>query len=401
MLFPYPRLLPGDDANGFTYARSAVPPEETCQRLPRGATRTQVLKGGVPLQVDWDITAAHMGDCSIFLDLLDGRGWRLLAKAVGCGNSAIPGSVTVTLPPGNYPAVLRWYYLADNNPGQTGNVYINEVFNNCADIQVSDTGSNTHPTLFGAVGGGVYEKCAMEDDQQCTGTNSFAGWKQCGAGRWVPKTCPSNLQCYQSVTSNLATGTLGRVVCDYPKQYIPPSTATGTTPQQTNVSNPGTSTGCVLNDMRCVPGQPNAWQQCGAGVWNNKSCGSLWCYQSPSTTQSGLNEIRCDFPNQGATIPPPPPPPRTTTTVAVVRTTTTAAVSVVRTTTTQAAPVVATTASTSSNIPACTTSNLGFMYCNPNVSASAFLQCTTSGFSSKSCASGSRCVQSGDYLYCA
>ncbi|KAJ3268311.1 hypothetical protein HDU76_011452, partial [Blyttiomyces sp. JEL0837] len=44
MKFPYPRLYPGDDNAGYTYARTAN--KDPCQGLPPGPPKTAPLTGG-------------------------------------------------------------------------------------------------------------------------------------------------------------------------------------------------------------------------------------------------------------------------------------------------------------------------------------------------------------------
>lgn len=132
MTWPLPRLLPGDASNGYTYARTAS--TDPCQNLPEGPVLTPAFVGGAA-RVDYVITAAHKGGCTIFLDKRDGSGWVSIGSDPNCGASAHSGTINVEIPPGNYSAVLRWYYETNN--------YSGELFNNCADIIVSSTGGTS------------------------------------------------------------------------------------------------------------------------------------------------------------------------------------------------------------------------------------------------------------------
>jgi hypothetical protein len=137
MYFPYVRLQSNDQNNGFTFARS--PNKAECQQLPRGTTKSQTFRPG-PLNIEYQITAAHRGGCEVFLDVGYTGNFQLIGSDPSCGLvNKDTGIITVTLPDNggrDYDGALRWFWLADNN-NQPGNRDINENYNNCADIKVS------------------------------------------------------------------------------------------------------------------------------------------------------------------------------------------------------------------------------------------------------------------------
>ncbi|KAI8837062.1 hypothetical protein BC829DRAFT_50513 [Chytridium lagenaria] len=199
MSWPFPRLLAGDRENGYTYARTAN--TDVCQDLPRGNVLTPAMVGG-SASIDYVITAAHRGGCTIFLNR--GNGWETIGSDPTCGMSERSSSITVNIPAGSYNAVLRWYYQSDNNNGAIG-----EVFNNCADITVSPSGTNAHTTESTS----TLQRCDVTNDLTCTGANAYRGWQQCAAGFWNPKTCPVGTYCIQTRASNPAANLAGEIAC--------------------------------------------------------------------------------------------------------------------------------------------------------------------------------------------
>ncbi|KAI9336922.1 hypothetical protein BDR26DRAFT_1008650 [Obelidium mucronatum] len=225
MNFPIPRALPGDQQNGFTYARSASnrnfdmhpDPDINCAYLPKGPVFTQVLAPG-PATVDYTITAWHMGGCKVYISKDGQKTWQEIGSDPTCGvQSANPtgrGSINVVIPDGTYNAVLRWYYLADNGGAP------NEFFNNCADIQVSATGgTNVHDKVEFLGGGGsgfvplakspsqYYDaSCPVAGQTLCSGNKNFinqcislaAGNGWAGGSSWLAYQCPPGATC-QSV----------------------------------------------------------------------------------------------------------------------------------------------------------------------------------------------------------
>ncbi|KAJ3061816.1 hypothetical protein HDU98_002297, partial [Podochytrium sp. JEL0797] len=196
MQWPSPRLYPGDADNGFTIARSAS--LHPCHGLSAGPVLTQALTGGKG-SIDYIITAAHQGGCTVLMDR--GNGWETIGSHPSCGTHSHSGSIDINIPSGDYSAVIRWHYASDN--------YSGEEFNTCSDVTVSSTGSNSHdlPSIE------HQEECNLLDDRQCT---PDGGFKQCGAvlngsGFWFPKSCPNGLVCVQDVASG--NGVVGHVSC--------------------------------------------------------------------------------------------------------------------------------------------------------------------------------------------
>ncbi|KAJ3314475.1 hypothetical protein HDU76_002408 [Blyttiomyces sp. JEL0837] len=130
MTFPCPRLKPGDENNGFSYARTAS--KDPCQSLPMGAVKSPKLTSGGGF-VDYVITAAHKDR---------GKGWEVIGNDPICGALPHSGSISVSIPSTSltgateYKAVIRFYYDTANFSG--------EEFNNCADVIISPQGSNAY-----------------------------------------------------------------------------------------------------------------------------------------------------------------------------------------------------------------------------------------------------------------
>ncbi|KAJ3325491.1 hypothetical protein HDU76_013187 [Blyttiomyces sp. JEL0837] len=247
MNWPKIRLLPGDDGNGYTYARTAS--HDACQSLPAGAPKTPPLTGG-KTTVEYTITAAHQGGCTIYLDR--GQGWEVIGSDPACGTTSHSGSISVTIPSGDYSGVIRWYYDTNNGSG--------EEFNNCADVTVSSTGSNAHTVDSTA----NLQKCVITNDMACNGAKQMAGFNQCAASFWMPKYCPDGTMCFQSKNSDPVNKIPGEIQCV-------PSTVNGVVPAVSSSPVPGTST-----TTKSTPPPPPA----------------------PTTTTTTSN--------------PPPPPPQTT-----------------------------------------------------------------------------------------
>ncbi|KAJ3060124.1 hypothetical protein HDU98_003867, partial [Podochytrium sp. JEL0797] len=196
MQWPSPRLYLGDADNGFTIARSAS--LDPCHGLSTGPVLIQELTGGKG-SIDYIITAAHQGGCTVLMDR--GNGWETIGSHPSCGTHSHSGSIDINIPSGDYSAVIRWHYVSDN--------YAGEEFNTCSDVTVSSTGSNSHesPSIK------HQEECNLLDDRRCT---TGGGFKQCGAvlngsGFWFPKSCPNGLVCVQDVASG--NGVVGHVSC--------------------------------------------------------------------------------------------------------------------------------------------------------------------------------------------
>ncbi|TPX73798.1 hypothetical protein CcCBS67573_g04937 [Chytriomyces confervae] len=223
MAFPIIRMLPQDQQNGYTYAKGAtnvnLPPhpnfDKLCNYLPPGPVFTQTLKGG-PLIVDWTISAFHRGGCTVSISRDQQKSWEIIGSNATCGIPTTPGmkgtgQIPVTLPQGNYSAVLRWSYVADNG-GQPEN----EAFSSCADIVVNDSGSNKHvfydvlPTSAGASDSALpktpwqyFDSSCKPGAFQCSSKSVFIN--QCislaasgtynGGSGWYQYACPFNTTC--------------------------------------------------------------------------------------------------------------------------------------------------------------------------------------------------------------
>ncbi|KAJ3028390.1 UNVERIFIED_CONTAM: hypothetical protein HDU68_001784 [Siphonaria sp. JEL0065] len=149
MGWPITRILPGDQQNGYSFARAAanrntaVHPDAdiNCQYLPKGPVFTQTMAPGVAV-VDYTITAFHMGGCNVTISRDNQQTWQKIGEDPTCGvqnlNPSGRGTININIPDGTYSAVIRWTYEAANG----GNP--NEIFNNCADVNVAPSGSNQH-----------------------------------------------------------------------------------------------------------------------------------------------------------------------------------------------------------------------------------------------------------------
>ncbi|KAJ3325494.1 hypothetical protein HDU76_013190 [Blyttiomyces sp. JEL0837] len=268
LLWPLPRLLPGDDGNGYTYARTAS--HDACQNLPTGSPKTPPLAGG-STTFEYLITAAHQGGCTIFMDR--GKGWETIGTDPTCGSSSHTGSIKVQIPTGNYKAVVRWYYKTENGSG--------EEFNNCADVTVSTSGSNSHTT--GSTGN--LQQCVRAGDLMCNGLQQMQGFGQCDGKFWVSKYCPAGTMCVQDVISNPSAGQLGSIHCG-PSTVTGASTGGGTGSGSagtgsTGTTTPATGTGdrvggaCSKNlAWSCGGVRTSLMMQCVNGIWHNMSCQS-------------------------------------------------------------------------------------------------------------------------------
>ncbi|KAJ3028389.1 UNVERIFIED_CONTAM: hypothetical protein HDU68_001783 [Siphonaria sp. JEL0065] len=149
MAWPIVRARPGDQQAGYTYARAASnrntdshpDPDINCSFLPKGPVFTQIMAPGAAL-LDYTITAFHMGGCIAYMSRDNQSTWQKIGEDPTCGvqniNTSGRGSININIPDGTYSAVIRWSYTAANG----GNP--NEIFNNCADVNVSPLGSNQH-----------------------------------------------------------------------------------------------------------------------------------------------------------------------------------------------------------------------------------------------------------------
>ncbi|ORY53855.1 hypothetical protein BCR33DRAFT_732636 [Rhizoclosmatium globosum] len=118
MQWPLPRLVPGDANNGYQVARSAS--TDPCHGLAAGSVLTSPLTGG-SASIDYVVTAAHNGGCTVFIDR--GKGWETIGSDPSCGSTPHSGSISVNIPSGDYSAVIRWFYQSDNGSGEQFNTW--------------------------------------------------------------------------------------------------------------------------------------------------------------------------------------------------------------------------------------------------------------------------------------
>ncbi|KAI9331191.1 hypothetical protein BDR26DRAFT_899439 [Obelidium mucronatum] len=156
MVWPIARPLPGDQQNGYTYARAAsnrnvnLHPDSdiNCSFLPKGPVFTQTMAPG-PATLEFHITAFHMGGCTAYISTDNQKTWTVIGQDATCGwqsdNPSGKKSMNVMIPQGSYSAVIRWMYLADNGGAP------NEFFNNCADVVVSQSAGNNKHDVFPAL----------------------------------------------------------------------------------------------------------------------------------------------------------------------------------------------------------------------------------------------------------
>ncbi|KAI8611310.1 hypothetical protein BC830DRAFT_1232022 [Chytriomyces sp. MP71] len=152
--WPIQRTLPQDQQNGYTYDMGAVNVnlgphpngDMLCNYLPAGPVFTQTLTGG-SATIDFNIMNSHQGGCIVYISTDNQKTWQQIGADPNCGknpeNSSRAGSINVTIPAGEYKAVIRWSYVA-NNGGEPEN----EAFGGCADVVVSAKGSNAHDSFL-------------------------------------------------------------------------------------------------------------------------------------------------------------------------------------------------------------------------------------------------------------
>ncbi|KAI9343636.1 hypothetical protein BDR26DRAFT_858449 [Obelidium mucronatum] len=382
MNWPIPRPLPGDQQNGFTYARAASnrntavhpDPDINCSYLPQGPVFTQVMAPG-PAVIDYTITAWHNGGCIIYLSRDGQKTWEAIGEDKTCGvqslNPSGRGSINVVLPSGTYNAVLRWYYLADNGGSP------NEFFNNCADISVAASGSNKHEKVefLGSPAAGYIalakspskyfdSSCPQTGATLCSDNKKFinqcvslaagGGWS--GGSSWFSYQCPDGTTCQ----ADSCVGSNGKpqptVAPPKTASTIAPSPIKTTTTTTTTTTAAGGSTGgdgtpCAKdNELRLPVPQGldchNVKEACQTHCFSNKWYNIEFnrCYDEKDG--SAMQWCRCDgvtwygavfgkptkaCPTDGGSNPGPAPATTATTTTT---TTTTAAPTVPKTTTT-------------------------------------------------------------------
>ncbi|KAJ3074072.1 hypothetical protein HDU98_012191 [Podochytrium sp. JEL0797] len=213
-------MLPQDQQNGYTYTMGATnvnlgphPAANTasCNFLPAGPVFTQTMAPGAA-SIDWNIMNSHQGGCIVSLSQDGEKTWKQVGADPKCGVRAEAtsgqGTIPITLPPGNYSAVLRWTYTS-NNGGQPQN----EQFNGCADIRVSTAGSNQRtnylllsqsaPSQLPRDGNNYWDsscntgsfQCGADEKfiNQCISLAASGGWT--GGSSWYEYQCPFGTVC--------------------------------------------------------------------------------------------------------------------------------------------------------------------------------------------------------------
>ncbi|KAI8845144.1 hypothetical protein BJ741DRAFT_587108 [Chytriomyces cf. hyalinus JEL632] len=218
MAWPIARVLPQDQQNGYTYTMGAINVnlgphpafDKLCNYLPPGPVFTQTLTAGAAT-VDYNIMNSHQGGCVAYISRDNQKTWQVIGTDPKCGvrgeNASGQGSINVTLPAGEYNAVIRWSYIA-NNGGQPEN----EAFGGCADVKVSSTGSNSHnkylllsqtePSQVPKSGDKYWDMSCKAGTTQCDGTNFISqcislaasgGWS--GGSSFYSYQCPKGTTC--------------------------------------------------------------------------------------------------------------------------------------------------------------------------------------------------------------
>ena len=151
--FPYERFFPASHNN---HQHAAT--DFRCHGFRAVAPQT-ALQAGTNQRVQWNLGAAHPGDCSVYLsyEASDApRSWIKLADFPGCGdhswrqsasNAGPPEGVNtnyVTLPtwlPSCNHCVLRWEWMAVHHPESP------QQYATCADVSIQGT-SESHASFM-------------------------------------------------------------------------------------------------------------------------------------------------------------------------------------------------------------------------------------------------------------
>ncbi|KAI9334284.1 hypothetical protein BDR26DRAFT_989134 [Obelidium mucronatum] len=219
LTWPITRALPQDQQDGYTYAMGAINValgphpdfDKLCNYLPPGPIFTQDLVGG-PAVIDYNIMNAHQGGCNVYISKDSQKTWQLIGSDPKCGvapeTSSKQGSINVTIPAGNYNAVIRWSYVAKNG-GQPEE----EAFGGCADVRVSSTGNNQHssylllsqsaPSELPKTPGSYFDQSCKAGSFVCSDNTAFIN--QCislgpsggfnGGSSWYEYQCPFGTTC--------------------------------------------------------------------------------------------------------------------------------------------------------------------------------------------------------------
>ncbi|KAI9324362.1 hypothetical protein BDR26DRAFT_881596, partial [Obelidium mucronatum] len=260
LAWPITRALPQDQQQDYTFMMGAINVNlgshpnysSLCNYLPPGPVFTQDMTGG-PATIEWNLMNSHQGGCIVYISRDNEATWQEIGRDPTCGiapeASSKRGSIPVTIPAGDYKAVIRWYYVA-NNGGQPQN----EAFGGWADVRVSSTGSNQHnnPLLLSQTAGSELPRDVPNYwDSGCTagsfqcGTNknyiaqcvSLAASGSWGGGSgWYQYQCPYGATCQRV---NGVDACVGGVV---PSPSPRPSTSAATTTTTTTTTKAPVST---------------------------------------------------------------------------------------------------------------------------------------------------------------
>lgn len=128
MLAPQIRIAPGDQNNGLTITRGPTK-VSPCAGLPAGPVQS-TFTAGQNINVQWEIGAAHKGQCFVELSTDGEQTFTVLQQLPNCADAVGPDfQAAVQLP--NTPCdkcVLRWRWEA---------ALTNELYLNCADISIT------------------------------------------------------------------------------------------------------------------------------------------------------------------------------------------------------------------------------------------------------------------------
>ncbi|KAJ3019891.1 UNVERIFIED_CONTAM: hypothetical protein HDU68_010444 [Siphonaria sp. JEL0065] len=195
MTWPIMRSLPQSQQDGYTYDMGAInvnlgphpTGDKLCNYLPAGPVFTQTLAPGAAT-VDYNLMNSHQGGCVVYISKDNQKTWTVIGQDKKCGvaaeASSKQGSINVKIPAGEYKAVIRWSYIA-NNGGQPQE----EAFGSCADVIVSAKGSNKH-TKYLLLSQSQKSQLPQDSpnywDQSCK-----VGALQCGANKAFVSYCIS------------------------------------------------------------------------------------------------------------------------------------------------------------------------------------------------------------------
>ncbi|KAI9324990.1 hypothetical protein BDR26DRAFT_880219 [Obelidium mucronatum] len=198
MCWPYIRAHPGDPQNGWTLARrrfNDVIGGGKCHGLKPATVLTPPLKPG-KTSIDYILTQTHLGNCTVYLDR--GKGQEKIGFDATCGMQTPPyrSTINITLPNGNYRGVIRWLYETANGSG--------ELFDSCADVTVSKTGSNARTQDSCNRTAMWWPETCKSGQSRCTFANGVStGYQVCLGGYFYPKDCVPGTLC--ATTNGKAT----------------------------------------------------------------------------------------------------------------------------------------------------------------------------------------------------